>query len=288
MTQTARLSHYVLPPTLQYERADLPIFIYENLVSHEPYTRYTPPVAQPPAGAEVQDDWVYFWELAQRLGLTLGHFGVALDMRARPTTDEVLAIAARHAPVAFAELQRAERGMMLDAEPQLVEPGDPASPHRFSLAPDDVVDELAQLARGSDDAGGGARLATYPYRFAVRRLRDAINSACKDLPSVRPRVPTNALYMNPGDMAREGIAEGELVRVSSDAGAIEVVAAADPDLRRGVVSCAHGFGTLPGEPADPRVHGASTNRLISATRDRETINAMPRMSGFPVQVARFP
>ncbi len=36
MTQTARLSHYVLPPTLQYERADLPIFIYENLVSHEP------------------------------------------------------------------------------------------------------------------------------------------------------------------------------------------------------------------------------------------------------------
>ena len=288
MTQTARLSHYVLPPTLQYERADLPIFIYENLVSHDPYTRYTPPVARAPAGAGVQDDWVYFWELAQRLGLTLQHFGVALDMRSRPTTDEVLAIAARHAPVAFAELQRAARGMMLDAEPQLVEPGDPESRHRFSLAPDDVVEELAQLARPGDDASRRARHAAYPYRFAVRRLRDAINSACKDLPSVRPRVPTNALYMNPADLAREGIVEGELVCLSSDAGAIEVVAAADPDLRPGVVSCAHGFGALPGEPADPRTHGASTNRLISSTRDRETINAMPRMSGFPVRVVRIP
>jgi len=67
-----------------------------------------------------------------------------------------------------------------------------------------------------------------------------------------------------------------------------VVAAVDPDLRAGVVSCAHGFGALPGEPADPRTHGASTNRLISSTRDRETINAMPRMSGFPVRVDRFP
>jgi len=288
MTQTARLSHYVLPPTLQYERADLPIFIYENLVSHDPYTRYTPPVARAPAGAEVQDDWVYFWELAKRLGLTLNHFGVALDMRARPTTDELLAIAARHAPIDFADLQHAARGVMLDAEPQRVEPGDPDSPHRFSLAPADVMDELEVLARDIDATGRGKAYAGYPYRFAVRRLRDAINSACKDLPSVRPRVPTNALYMHPADMAREGIAEGELVRVSSDAGVIEVVAAADPDLRRGVVSCAHGFGVLPGEPADPRTHGASTNRLISSRRDRETINAMPRMSGFPVQVARFP
>jgi len=288
MTQTARLSHYVLPPTLQYERADLPIFIYENLVSHDPYTRYTPPVARPPAGAEVQDDWIYFWELAQRLGLTLQHFGVALDMDTRPTTDEVLAIAARHAPIAFADLQRAERGVMLDADPQLVEPGDPDSPHRFSLAPPDVARELDLLARDIDATGRGKAYAGYPYRFAVRRLRDALNSACKDLPSVRPRVPTNAVYMNPQDMAREGIGAGELVRLRSERGAIEVVAAVDPDLRPGVVSCAHGFGLLPGEDADPRTHGASTNRLISSTRDRETINAMTRMSGFPVQVARFP
>jgi len=286
MTQTARLSHYVLPPTLQYERADLPIFIYESLVTQEPYTRYTPAIARPPAGADVHDDWVYFWELAQRLGLALQHFGVPLDMRTRPATDELLAIAARHAPVAFDTLKAAPRGLLLDADPQLVEPGDPDSPHRFSLAPPDVLQELAALARDVDATGRGRSYAGHPYRLAVRRLRDAVNSACKDLPSVRPRIPTNLLYMNPADMASEGIIEGELVRVRSEAGAIEVFAAADPDLRRGVVSCAHGFGTLPDEAADPRVHGASTNLLVSSVRQRETINAMPRMSGIPVHVAR--
>jgi len=286
MTQTARLSHYVLPPTLQYERADLPIFIYENLVTPEPYTRYTPAIATPPAGADVHDDWVYFWELARRLGLALQHFGMPLDMRTRPATDELLAIAARHAPVAFDALKAAPRGLMLDADPQCVEPGDPDSPHRFSLAPPDVREELAALARDVDATGRGRFYAGYPYRFAVRRLRDAVNSACKDLPSVRPRIPTNLLYMNPDDMAREGIIEGELVRVRSGAGEIEVLAAADPDLRRGVVSCAHGFGMLPGEAADPRVHGASTNLLVSSVHGRETINAMPRMSGIPVHVTR--
>jgi anaerobic selenocysteine-containing dehydrogenase len=92
--------------------------------------------------------------------------------------------------------------------------------------------------------------------------------------------------MNPEDMQQEGIAEGDLVRVSSDAGAIEVPATADPDLRRGVIAITHGFGRLPGEPSDPRVDGASTNLLISSKRDRESINAMPRMSGIPVNVSR--
>lgn len=286
MTLTARLSDYVLPPTLQYERPDLPLFIYENLVSHDPYTRYTPAVARPPEGAEVQDDWVYFWELASRLGLALHHFGVPLDMTRRPATDELLAIAARHAPIAFADLKAAPRGVYLDADPQLVEPGDPDSTHRFSLAPPDVVEELDVIARGVDAAGRATDYAGYRYRMAVRRLRDALNSACKDLPSVRPRVPTSAAFMNPEDMRQEGIAEGDLVRVSSDAGAIEVPATADPDLRRGVIAITHGFGRLPGEPSDPRVDGASTNLLISSTRDRESINAMPRMSGIPVNVTR--
>jgi len=64
-----------------------------------------------------------------------------------------------------------------------------------------------------------------------------------------------------------------------------VVAAADATLRRGVIAIAHGFGTLPDEEGDPRSDGAQTNRLICSTRDRETINAMPRMSGIPVNIS---
>jgi anaerobic selenocysteine-containing dehydrogenase len=74
------------------------------------------------------------------------------------------------------------------------------------------------------------------------------------------------------------------VRVRSDAGEIVVPAKADPDLRSGVISVAHGYGVLPGEPEDPFGRGASTNRLISDSGPRESINAMPRMSAIPVNI----
>ena len=42
-------------------------------------------------------------------------------------------------------------------------------------------------------------------------------------------------------------------------------------------------GALPEEDVYAEA-GSNTNRLISSDRDRATINAMPRMSGFPVRL----
>ncbi|MEZ4334331.1 MAG: molybdopterin-dependent oxidoreductase [Myxococcota bacterium] len=282
MTMTAELADYVLPPTLQYERADLPIFIYENLVSPVPYTRYTPAIVEPPAGAEVCDDHLYFWELARRLGVRLRHFGVELDGDEPPTTDELLAIAARHAPMPFDALRRAERGVLLDAEPTFVLPGDPASPHRFALMPEDVAAELAEVARRVESRPG------FAYRLAVRRLRDGLNSAGLSLPAIQARHPFNPLYMHPDDMRAEGIAEGDRVAVASPHGRVEVRAKADPDLRRGVVTLVHGFGRLPGRGGRYEEAGVAVNALLSlGPESRESINAMPAMSGIPIAVRRL-
>jgi len=151
-----------------------------------------------------------------------------------------------------------------------------------------VAAELAAVAEAADADGGNRAYAGYGYRLAARRLRDAVNSACKDLPAIRARIPTNPAFMNPADMRREGLAEGELVCLRNGAGEIVVPVSADPDLRRGVISVAHGYGVLPGEPEDPYLRGASTNRLIGADHPRESINAMPRMSAIPVNVERLP
>src|SRR3546814_15738038 len=59
------------------------------------------------------------------------------------------------------------------------------------------------------------------------------------------------------------------------------VCSSDLTVRRGVISMSHGFGGLP-EDGDYRVNGSVTNQLISLDRDCQTINAMPRMSGIPV------
>jgi len=96
-------------------------------------------------------------------------------------------------------------------------------------------------------------------------------------------MPYNPAYLNPADMAREGIENGDWVEISSDHGLIRARAEADDSVRTGVVSISHCFGFLPGE-SDFDTYGVSTNLLISTDRDLQTINAMPRMSGIPVAI----
>ncbi len=277
MTTTAQLSDYILPPTLQYERADLPLFLYEELVTPEAYTRFTPAVASPPAGSDVRDDHYYFWSLARRLGVTLNYWEQALDMTTAPDTEALLAIAARHAAVPFEKIRTAERGLYIE-EQQVLAPTPADNSHRFALMPDDVARELAQ-------AYGAAQEPGRPYRMAVRRHRDTLNSACRDLPSIRQRISSNRAYLNSRDMRREGLANGDPVSIRSDHGVIAARAELDPDLRPGVVSITHGFGQLPGEGEYDEV-GSNTNLLISTDRNLASINAMPRMSAIPVSLEK--
>src|SRR3546814_10583671 len=65
MIATARLSHYILPPKLQYERNDLTHWQFETALLPEPWTRYTPQIVPVPERSEVCDEWIVFWALAQ-------------------------------------------------------------------------------------------------------------------------------------------------------------------------------------------------------------------------------
>ena len=85
MTPTAKLAHYILPPTLMYERPDLPLWIWEMLLYPIPFTRFTDAAAKPPAGAEVSDEIYLFWALAKRLGLTMTVAGVPITMDSAPS-----------------------------------------------------------------------------------------------------------------------------------------------------------------------------------------------------------
>ena len=75
----------------------------------------------------------------------------------------------------------------------------------------------------------------------------------------------------------EGLAPGVLLPFT-----IELIS-----VRRGVVSVSHGFGALPREGAKYADVGVSSNWLTSThATARESINAMPWMTGFPVSVER--
>ena len=98
-------------------------------------------------------------------------------------------------------------------------------------------------------------------------------------------MPYNVAYLNPADMAAKSVNDGDWVELTSDNATVRAIAEADETLRPGVVSLTHGFGDLP-DSTDYLTDGVSTNLLISTDRDLQTINAMPRMSGIPVNVER--
>ena len=286
MTPTAKLSHYVLPTVLQYERPDFPCWQTEQIYHLKPWTRYTRAVAKPPAGAEVAEDGYIFWALAKRLGITMNSLGVDMDMEKPLVTDDLLRIVARNAPMPFEELQKHEMGIYLTMDKQFAEPGNPGPDDNFTVCPPDVFAEMKELAAENFVeaifVSNGERAT---HRFTVRRQRDMWNSIGRELPNTKRRVPYNPARMNPADIAEMGINSGDMIRVSSEVTTIEVIVEADETLRRGILSMTHGYGTLP-EENDYKRDGIAANMLISTDRKHvQTINAMPRMTAFAIHVS---
>jgi anaerobic selenocysteine-containing dehydrogenase len=290
LTQTARLSHYILPPKLQYERADFPLWIFEPLVFPTPFTRYTDAIVPPPAGSEVVDDCYVFWSLAQRMGRQLVYRGVPLDMSRPPRSEELARIVSRYAPLGFDEIRSHPMGVVYDKDPQYVLPADPTVAGKFTLMPADVQDELAKIAGEAVGASIRGSRREFQFRISTRRVKYRFNSLGHTFKKLAEIFPTNVAYMNPENMEALGIRDGDIVEVASENGAIEVEAATDSTVRQGVISLTHGFGDLPdADPNDASARdrpGVSVNLLISTDHDLETINAMPWMSGIPVNVRK--
>ena len=103
------------------------------------------------------------------------------------------------------------------------------------------------------------------------------------LTSGRPR---HALLAHPDDLAVRGVRDGELVRVRSAVGEVEVEVAATEDVMRGVVSLPHGYGHRRDGVRlreATRLPGASVNDLTDpSVVDEASGNAV--LNGVPVTV----
>jgi anaerobic selenocysteine-containing dehydrogenase len=116
-----------------------------------------------------------------------------------------------------------------------------------------------------------------------KRMQNVTNGTIR-LEAERLKVMTNPAFLHPDDLAAHGLAAGDLAQVRSRHGSIEVVVAADEDLRPGVLAIAHGFGRHPDDVADPRRHGANVNRLTALDDDFDRYSGMPRLGAIPVSL----
>lgn len=288
MTPSAKYAHYILPPKMQYERPDLPLTVPGFSLFSDNWMQYTPALIRPPAGSEVCDDWYPFWAIARRLGFPISYMGKELlSVEEAPTTEDLLAIRLRDAPVSLEELKAYPSGHIWSLASGIVQPARPDADGRFDLMPCDVAGELLRFlalpVRAGDIHSNGNR---FTHLLTSRRMPDVFCSNGNQLQSTLRRTPFNPAFLHSDEMHTLGIEEGETIRLTSDHGSIYAVARADDDLRSGVVSLAWGWGGDSVEPGGEWDGSTNVNFLIACDRDVEDINAMPRMSAIPVNVEK--
>lgn len=287
LNATGRLSDWVIATSQPFERHE--ISIPGDTLYPAPFAQYTRPVVAKPAGT--LHDWEVFWALAGRMGVPLTfkfwayglNFadipeGMPLSATEKPDPEDLCRFLAANSAVPFSELLAHPEGVRPDLPPQFVQAA-PATTGRLELMPVDVAAELAAILGEVEDH-------RHAYRLISRRVLHALNGAFRDSREARRRYPVNWAYMNPDDMIREGLEEGELVEIASDTGALTTRVKAEQRLRPGVISMTHMFGPLVSTGDPDADGGANVGQLCSLTQGLEAVNFMPRFSGVPVSVQR--
>ncbi len=274
---TGEHAHYLLPATDQFERADV---TYAGLgLQHRPHVQLTERVVPPQH--ERREEWWTFGRLAQALGFR-GPFdaGDAPDPFAR--IERMLARGGR----SLAELRDQPRGVVLP----------PVTPGRFydeQLATTDgrvdccpalFADAIEAMERQLVDLAAEAAPA---LRLITKRDRFMHNSWFHNVDTLtRGERGRNWLFMHPDDATRLGLHDGQVVRVRSASGEVELPLKCDADLMPGVVAATHGWGHAhTGMQLARERPGANVNRLLpTGLGSFDPLSNQAHMTGIAVEV----
>lgn len=289
---TAQKSHYVIAPTLQFERAEVTTFT--EMVFHFPFIQYSAQAKVPPPQTIGEDE--FFWLLAKHLGvpLTLKNLpfgvdfdsvpgGLPIDMGSDtpPLREQLIEWLVNQTPVSFDELKKHPHGYRPPLADKVLRAPAQDNGARLDFCPPDVRDEIAAVAAALDKADAA------PFMLTSRRFRESFNSSFHDNSSLQRRYRTNRLHMHPDDAARLHANDADAMRVRSAHGDVIAYLKTDATMRPGLVSMNHCWGSAVTLPDPWFLRGAHTGRLISMQTDIQTINRMPLQSGVPIAIEKL-
>ena len=281
MTPTAEFADYVIAPTLSLERADVPHLM--DRWFRAPYTNYTEPVVD--RDGDVLNEWEVFWELASRLNIELPYPGGSPDMTVRPSTDEIIDRCYAGSRMPMDEVRANQRQVHMHLK-LVVQPAEPGASALFTPAPDDLMAELAEVLVEEPTTFAGSDVSAYPFRLTSRRLKHVLNSTGTELPGLARKGTTNPAYMNPDDVKRLGLSDGDIIEIRSPRAALLGVVEEAPDVKRGVISMAHSWGGRSLTDEKVRDIGSPTSRLVSVDIGHDPVTGMVVSSAIPVAVRK--
>jgi len=297
VNETLAHCHYVLPAASMYERDDFPLPF--QVLQPTPFRQATEAVI-PPVG-QARAEWEIIDELTRRLW--------------RRTPALTALTAARKALSLFGI--RLTPRLLVDAVIRLAEGGDrfglrrgglsfkrltSEHPHGTVLAPhlrdgvlrdvvvyrggrvrlrhDEIAEEVGKLSRRRSPDG-------YPLRLIGMREARSENSWMHNAPLLMRGERVQYARMHVDDAAERDVVDGDIVRITSEHGEIELPVLVTKDIVAGVVAVPHGWGhkgTARWRVAN-EAGGANVNRLMSsAPEDIEALAGMARLTGVPIRV----
>lgn len=309
VNETTRHADVILPPTTILERDHYDLVFH--LLAVRNTARFTPAVFA--KGADQRHDWEIFAEISRRTSalrsstprnsgqrtsaqrpstasgrhLLARHFRdvpARLLSRARlrlsPTAIIALLLRRSRTGVTLAGLRRHPAGIDLGPLRPGALPGRlQTKSGRLELAPDLVLTDLDRLNK--------TPLSDPTQLLLIGRRHQRDNNAwmhnVERLTRGRPR---HHLWMHPDDLAALDLDDGQLVRVTSAVGSVDVEVAACNDLMPGVASLPHGYGHGRGGTGMQRaatVPGVSLNDLTDPTRLDVSGNAA--LTALPITVS---
>ncbi|WP_151086368.1 molybdopterin-dependent oxidoreductase [Hymenobacter baengnokdamensis] len=281
LNETTRHAHYILPPATGLETAHYDVSFHALAIRNT--ARYSEPLfAKSPAQ---RYDWEIFEGLRQRLETDAYDPATA----APPDNPEAkLDLGLRYgaygkAGLSVAALRQAPHGLdlgpLLPRLPQALR----TAGQRLQLAPPLL---LADLVRARQALAAPPALADGQLALVSRRELRSNNSWMHNLPRLIKGRPRCTLHLHPADAAARHLTEGQLVRVRSRVGSIELLVELSDRMMPGVASMPHGYGH---QRAGVRLAvasqqaGTSINDLTDDAR-LDVLTGNAALSGVPVWV----
>jgi formate dehydrogenase major subunit len=218
LTDTAKLADVVLPATATWCEAE------GTVTNSERRVQRVRKALDPPPGA--RDDIEIICEIARRLGADWGH------PSAEDLWNELRALSPMHAGMSYQRLEEAggiqwpcydeqhPGELFLHARLWEEDPAKRGAPAPFTAVEQEPpVDELSP---------------EFPIRLTTGRRLDSFNTGVQSGQYATPIRRPETLNLSPEDAGRLGMAEGEVVRVSSRRGSLEVPVHVDDQLRAGL------------------------------------------------------
>ena len=307
LNETTRHAHVILPSPSFLESAHYDMWSWIFCLTSGGH--YSPPVfpvtdrpdhwrvvarvgaiigGQPGADIDAMDDG-YFRALATGRGIDPAMAIAALPDRG---PDRILDLAIRTGPFGD-RFGTVGNGLTLDSfrdQPNglIVAPAIPRAHEGFEtasgkidLTPALILSDLPRLER--------ALVANDPSLVLVsRRHLRSLNSWMHNIDTLVKGKDRCTLQMHSVDAATHGLANGDLVALTSASGEIHVPLEIDDDIRPGVVSMPHGWGHRDPQTqiAIAQAHAGANTNILSPGTMVDVISGNAVLNGIPVQVRK--